>query len=55
MMWPKAAKHSRWPIGAARAGESFDWLVEEGEDGGPVDGATVRREAAMRAIEPGRE
>ena len=55
MQWPKAARHSRCPIRAATVGEIFDWLADEDEDGGPVAGAAVRREAARRAIEPGRE
>ena len=38
MQWPQAARNSRWPIRAARVGETFDWLVDEGEDGGPVVG-----------------
>ena len=54
MRWPWAARKSRWSIRAARVGETFDWLVDEGERCGPVAGAAVRREAAMRAIEPGR-
>ena len=59
MGWPKAAGKSRWPIRAARVGEIFDWLVDEGEGCGSVAGdtvrsATVRRGAATRAIEPGR-
>ena len=55
MRWPKAARNSRWPIRAARVGEIFDWLVDEGEDGGPVAGATVRREAAGCAIGSGHQ
>ena len=37
-----AARNSRWPIRVARVGEIFDRLVDEGEDGGPVAGATLR-------------
>ena len=54
MEWPKAAGNSRWPIRAARVGETFDWLVDEGERGGPAAGAAVRKGAARRAFEPGR-
>ena len=55
MQWPKAARHSRCLIRTARVGETFDWLADEGEDGGLVAGATVRREAAGCAIGSGRE
>ena len=55
MQWPKAARHSRWPIRAARVGETFDWLVDEGEGCGPVAGAAVRKEAAGYATGSGRE
>ena len=54
MEWSKAARNSRWAICAARVGETFDWLVDEGEGCGSVAGAAVRKGAARRAIEPGR-
>ena len=54
MRWPKATRNSRCPMCAARVGEIFDWLVDEGEGCGSVAGAAVRKGAAMRAIEPGR-
>ena len=55
MRWPEAARHSRCPFLAARVGEIFDWLVDEGEDGGPVAGAAVRLEATGCAIGSRRE
>ena len=55
MQWPKAARHSRWPIREARVGETFDCLVNKGERGGPVAGAAIRRRAAGCANGPGRE
>ena len=55
MRWLKAARNSRWPIRAARVGETFDWLVDEGEGCGPVAGAAVRKEAAGYATGSGRE
>ena len=55
MKRPKTAGNSRCPRYAARVGESFDWLVDEGEGGGPVAGAAVRKGAAGRAIGSGRD
>ena len=55
MQWPQVAGNSRWPIRAARVGETFDWLVDEDERGGPVAGAAVRKGAAGYATGSGRE
>ena len=54
MRWPEAARNSRWPIRAARVGETFDWLADEGEGCGSAAGAAVRKGVARRAFEPGR-
>ena len=55
MRWPKAARNSRWPIRTARVGETFDWLVDEDERGGPVAGAAVRKGVSEYATGSGRE